>query len=92
MTPPRRPIDDDEEFEEDFEEDFGEDTADAQSDEYPCPACGEAIYEDAEKCPHCGEWVTPPGTAEHRSRTWFWPILVVILIVVILVAWNGLGR
>jgi predicted nucleic acid-binding Zn ribbon protein len=86
---PRRPIDDDEWSD---DEDFGNDSSDTDAGECPCPACGEPVYEDAEKCPHCGEWITSPGTAERRSRTWLWPILVTILIVLILVAWHGLRR
>ncbi|MGB9626706.1 MAG: zinc ribbon domain-containing protein [Phycisphaerae bacterium] len=86
---PHRPTDDDDWSE---QEDFDDDSADAESDEYPCPACGRSIYDDAEKCPYCGEWITPPGTAETRSRSWFWPILVALLVVVILMAWHGVGR
>ncbi len=73
-------------------EEFEEDGSEADSDEVPCPACGEPVYDDAEKCPHCGEWITPLAGADRRSRTWLWPILVAGLIVLILVAWHGLGR
>ena len=24
----------------------------------PCPECGRAVYDDAERCPHCGHYVT----------------------------------
>ncbi len=85
----RHPTDDDEWSE---PENFDDDSADAEADESPCPACGRSIYDDAEKCPYCGEWITPPGAAETRSRSWFWPILVVFLVVVILMAWHSLGR
>lgn len=69
-----------------------EDLDDGESEEAACPACGRSVYEDADKCPHCGEWITPTGEAQRRSRTWFWPVLVVVLILMMLVAWHGLGR
>ncbi len=88
MSPHHRPPGEDEwPDEEDLDDDFDED-----SDETACPACGSPVYEDAEKCPHCGQWITPLSGAERRSRTWLWPILVAVLIVIILVVWHGLGR
>jgi len=74
------------------DEDESDEDFDEEPDEVPCPACGRTVYEDAPKCPHCGEWITPGSGAERRSRTWFWPIIVVVLILLILVAWHGLGR
>ncbi len=80
----------DEEWSDD--EQFDDDPDDAESETVACPVCRRSVYEDAEKCPHCGEWITPASTAEHRSRTWRWPVLIALLIVMILVAWVGLRR
>ena len=46
----------------------------------PCPACGEMISEEAPKCPYCGDWVIAQSEATRRSRTWFWPIIVVLIL------------
>jgi len=73
------------------ENDF-DDAFDEEPDEAPCPACSRMVYEDTPKCPYCGEWIAPAGSADQRSRTWLWPLVVVALILLILVAWHGLGR
>ena len=56
-----------------------------------CPSCGEEVYDDAVRCPECGHWLEEdyPG-AEQRSRGWFWPIIVALLVAMILVCWIGL--
>lgn len=45
-----------------------------------CPSCGALIAEETQKCPHCGDWIVPQGEAGKRSRTWFWPIIIVLMI------------
>jgi len=30
-----------------------------ESPTVPCPSCGRAIYDDADRCPYCGDWVVP---------------------------------
>ena len=57
-----------------------------------CPVCGESIPEDAPRCPSCGQWLIGDTPAARRSRGWFWPVAVAILVAVILVIWHGLGR
>ena len=58
-----------------------------------CPACGRLIHEEAPRCPYCGEWVIDDLTpAEERSRGWFWPVMVALLVGLILVVWHGFGR
>lgn len=58
-----------------------------------CPHCGRPVYEDAPRCPHCGRWIEDDlSPAASRSRAWFWPIVVAVLVAVILVLWHGLGR
>ncbi|MBP7937281.1 MAG: zinc ribbon domain-containing protein [Phycisphaerae bacterium] len=56
-----------------------------------CRYCGEEVYDDADRCPACGQWLEEdyPG-AELRSRRWFWPVAVAVLIALILVVWAGL--
>lgn len=36
-----------------------------------CPACGEEIYEDAERCPYCGEYVVHSTSALSGRPLWF---------------------
>jgi len=55
-----------------------------------CPACGKPIHEDADLCPHCGQWMFTESPAAQRSRKWFWPVMVAVLIALILVMWHGL--
>ncbi len=64
-----------------------------------CPNCGESIPESASRCPHCGQWTSCPSRGEwlsgdsttaSRSRGWFWPVMVAILIAIILVLWSKL--
>ena len=68
---------------------------DLQEDEYDdtvdCPACGQTIHEDAPRCPYCGRWVFDDTPAARRSRGWFWPLMIALLIAVILVIWHRLG-
>lgn len=56
-----------------------------------CPFCGQPVVEDTPRCPHCGQWVVF-SEADKRSRGWFWPVMVAILVAVVLVLWHGLGR
>jgi predicted nucleic acid-binding Zn ribbon protein len=63
---------------------------DDDEDTVPCPACGRAIREDTPRCPHCGEWLFGDTPAARRSRGWFWPVMIALLIAVILVMWHGL--
>ncbi len=55
-----------------------------------CPSCGTPIHEDSPRCPRCGTWVEDESAAWHRSRGWFWPSMVALLILAILVVWHGL--
>jgi hypothetical protein len=57
----------DDEFDEDpVDEDEGSEPT------YPCPGCGEAVYEEADACPYCGEYLSfdnPPGPGQ---PWWIW--------------------
>ena len=55
-----------------------------------CPDCGKSVPESIARCPHCGSWIEGPSPAKDRSRGWFWPVMVAILIGIILVLWSGL--
>ncbi len=47
-------------------------------DTFPCPYCGEEIYEDAEICPYCGSYIIE----QERSPkpTWIvWTALCVLV-------------
>jgi hypothetical protein len=55
-----------------------------------CTGCGRALHPMAAMCPHCGEWVLDDSPAGQRSRGWFWPLMVALLIAVILVFWVSL--
>ena len=57
-----------------------------------CPYCRRPIHEEAIRCPHCGQFVIHDSPAARRSQGWFWPFMVVLLVLVILVMWHGLGR
>lgn len=59
-----------------------------------CPECGHAIHEDCPRCPRCGCWIEEGGmsSAGERSRGWFWPVMVALLVGVILSLWNHLGK
>lgn len=52
-----------------------------------CPACGAAIFADAERCPSCGHWISRSERIdrdERRQRLWK---LVAGLLAVLLVLW-----
>lgn len=72
--------------------DLDESTYDDDDGYAECPACGKLMHEDAAVCPYCGEWVTSGSPAADRSRGWFWPLMVAVLLGIILVMWHGLGR
>ena len=66
-------------------EDDGDD-----DDTIDCPHCGRSVHEDTQQCPHCRQWIEDdPSPAAERSRGWFWPITVAVLLVVILALWSG---
>jgi len=69
----------------DLQEDNDDDTVN-------CPSCGRVIHEDAPRCPYCGQWVFDDTPAARRSRGWFWPLMIALLVAVILVIWHRLGR
>jgi hypothetical protein len=55
-----------------------------------CPNCGKSIPESSMRCPHCGRWLSEDTVAATRSRGWYWPAVVAILIAIILIIWNSL--
>ncbi|HSW46122.1 MAG TPA: hypothetical protein VLM89_11195 [Phycisphaerae bacterium] len=66
---------------------------DDEEDLVECPRCGRSFYAEAPRCPGCGYWVEDNvSPAASRSRGWFWPIMVAVLVAVILVLWHGMGH
>ena len=77
---------DDSDMPQDSDLEFGN----VDDDTVKCPFCKKSVYEDADVCPYCGQWILRDSPAAERSRGWFWPIMVAILIAVILIMWHGL--
>lgn len=91
------PTHDDEEF-----DDLGPDADDSDADDSdaddsgdsetrPCPACGKAVYEDADRCHHCGEHIVW-GTGHWVGRPLWWVALAVAGIVAVVAAMTSFGR
>jgi endogenous inhibitor of DNA gyrase (YacG/DUF329 family) len=56
-----------------------------ESGTYPCPYCGQEVYEEALRCPHCGRYVS---REEAKARhPWQWVMLVVLLALGVLLVW-----
>jgi len=66
------------------------DLEDSEDEAETCPACGRPVHELAAICPHCGEWMGADSQAARRSRGWFWPLMIGLLVALILVMWAGL--
>lgn len=77
-------------YEED--EDELEDREDPEPDEgdedddgtVPCPYCGAAVYEDAERCPHCENYIS---REDAPSRVPLWVKLTALVCLVAAVLW-----
>lgn len=63
---------------------------DGVSETVPCPACGAAVYEDADQCPACGEWIIP--LAASRGRGWLRPVSIILIMALLLGVAGGLIR
>jgi hypothetical protein len=75
------------EWEEDPEGPQERDLAGEDEDEtptVPCPSCGVAIPDFADKCPYCGDWVVQGSGAPSHRRGWI--VVVAILLVIALAA------
>jgi predicted nucleic acid-binding Zn ribbon protein len=57
-------------------------------DTMPCPYCGQAIYDEAERCPYCESYISRED-APSRQSTW---IVVGVVICLAIVALWVLGR
>jgi uncharacterized paraquat-inducible protein A len=79
----------------DYDDDFGPDAEDADADDdsetRPCPECGKAVYEDADRCHHCGEHIVW-DTGHWVGRPVWWMALAVAGIVAVVVALSSVGR
>jgi hypothetical protein len=54
----------------------------------PCPYCGRAIYDDAERCPYCENYIS---REDAPSRHPLWLIIGVLICLAIVALWV-LGR
>jgi hypothetical protein len=56
----------------DDEDDDFEREGEASDDDptMPCPRCGEAVYDDAERCPHCGQYLSAEDAPSARPPVW----------------------
>jgi uncharacterized protein (DUF983 family) len=50
-----------------------------------CPACGEAMYDDAPQCPACGHYLTDDDL-QHESKP-LWIMLTAIICLALAVGW-----
>ena len=73
----------------DFEDsdfsDEGESDGGDSVDTEPCPYCGKAVFEQAERCPYCGCYIS---AEDSRGRRPLWVTAgVVITLVAIVMGW-----
>jgi hypothetical protein len=54
----------------------------------PCPYCGKAIYDDAERCPYCENYVS---REDAPSKQPVWLVIGVVICLAIIALWI-LGR
>lgn len=54
-------------------------------DTIPCPYCGRAIHEEAERCPYCESYISEEDTPEHQPRPRPWWFLVGFLLCLIVI-------
>ncbi|MEZ6068002.1 MAG: hypothetical protein R3B90_20340 [Planctomycetaceae bacterium] len=60
------------------------DEVDDSTGTFACPACGEAVYEEADVCPYCGEYVIAGDSRPGRGgvwagRPWWWWVALALL-------------
>jgi len=56
----------------------------------PCPYCGKAVFEQAERCPNCGSYISADDSGGRRP---LWVVAgVVITVGAILMVWVVWGR
>jgi hypothetical protein len=87
-----RDFDDDDDFDGDFDDDFEDDleSSDASDDvTAPCPFCGEAIYDDAERCPACGKYLSREDAPAGQQPLWV--VVGVIVCLAIVILWAVFG-
>jgi predicted nucleic acid-binding Zn ribbon protein len=64
-----------------FRDDDGEDTV-------PCPHCGKAVYEDAERCPYCETYLSEEDAP---ARNPWWIILGALGVLAAVALWIWMG-
>jgi hypothetical protein len=54
----------------------------------PCPYCGAAVYEDAERCPRCENYIS---REDAPSRTPLWVKLTALVCLAVAIGWAVQG-
>lgn len=46
---------------------------------YPCPECGEDVYEEAEQCPYCGMYIVD-ANRRTLGTVFFWTAILLLIL------------
>lgn len=57
---------------------------DENGETIPCPHCGQAIHEDAQRCPYCENWISEEDSTPERKPVWIIVTAVICLLLVML--------
>jgi predicted nucleic acid-binding Zn ribbon protein len=70
------------------DDDWDDDDLGDESDEdtFPCPYCGNAIYDDSVQCPHCHMYIENERVAGPRAMWWIRVIQVTALILILVLS------
>ena len=69
----------------DWNDDVEDWDQDNEQETYPCPYCGEDVYEDAERCPHCDKYISGEDAPPTRKPLWF--VVALVLALAMLLGW-----
>ena len=72
------------------ESEFPEPDADESDDAetVPCPYCGQAVYEEAERCPHCDHYISREDAPARPARWFVLGVFVCLAIVITWILWR----
>lgn len=78
-------MDDDHDEDEGYEDAGFENSDEDEDTTLPCPACGETIYDDAERCPACGLYFSREhDRSQFKKPTWIIATVLLCLLIVLL--------
>jgi hypothetical protein len=69
----------------DWDDDVEDWDQDNEQETYPCPYCGEDVYEDAERCPNCDKYISDEDAPTTRKPLWF--VVALVLALAMLLGW-----